>query len=80
MVTAIAGPVADLCMRLFHAAAREARARRAERQLQSLDPRMLRDVGIERGQIGRVVRRVPAPEPFAWPAPSLVPGGVWQRN
>ena len=38
------------------AVAREWSARRAVEALASLDDRMLRDIGLERGQIGSVVR------------------------
>jgi uncharacterized protein YjiS (DUF1127 family) len=43
--------------RLVAALARELAARRAMRSLASLDDRMLRDIGLDRGQIDHAVRR-----------------------
>ncbi len=81
MIGSIAIHIVGLLARLVRAMAVEARARRAERQLEALDHRMLRDMGIDRGQIAYAVRRRPVvPETPVRPLTNVVIRGIWQRN
>ena len=54
---ALAGRLAAAARRLTAGLAKELAARRAMRSLASLDDRMLRDIGLERGQIDHAVRK-----------------------
>lgn len=67
-------------VRTFALAMFEHRMRKAARELQRFDDRLLRDIGLNRGEIDHMVRygRPGAPSPFAgdwqawssaWPAP-----------
>jgi len=54
---ALAGRLAAAARRVTAGLAKELAARRAMRSLASLDDRMLRDIGLERGQIDHAVRK-----------------------
>ena len=56
-VYALFGRLAAAGRRLAAELAKELAARRAMRSLASLDDRMLRDIGLERGQIDHAVRK-----------------------
>ena len=80
MFGAVAIQICNLVMGMFRAVSAEARYRRAERQLYALDPRLLRDLGIEPDQIGALVRPPTPRPPAARPQRDALPAGVWERG